>query len=366
MHLKLVFILLLAFVAESAFARLQGHHRRHVHGKHLAVKNDNDNDNDNDNIGFRTILDPRALINVDGNTIGIGPLATNLDILPGATLVPTNDNPNDGPHDGPHDGPSSHDCHQGGYPYGHHPHGSHGGHPHGHDSKPCPHPIKATAAWDQTPPHGQFTWVGFGGRTQSQGDGVGYKGNVGDPWGSNIILLDSETSAPNYKYVAQLHGPKDENAESWRVVFWNKIGPDGKMSGWYQHSALEFDMLPNETKYVAFDENSQGAFGAVPGDHLPIDQWGGWSSTWGEFDFGDVKNHAMSGWDVSCIQAQNAGQEVQGMRMCLSNGDKCSTITTDAKKVENAYPSDKAGVDGLGGVVGAGAVRIVVELDYDE
>lgn len=362
MRLKLAFILLLALVAESAFARLQGHHRRHVHGKHLAIEDDNDNS------GPGSSLDPRALIDVNGNTIGIGPLTATLDIIPGATLAPTNDNPHDGPHDVPHDGPFPHGGHHGGHSHGHHPHGGHphGGYPHEHDNNPSPHPIKATAGWDQAPPDGQFTWDGFGERTQSQGDGVGYKGNVGDPWGSNIVLLGSETDAPNYKYVAQLHGPEDANAESWKVVFWNKIGPDGKMSGWYQHSALEFDMLPNEIKYVAFDEDSQGGFGAAPGDHLPTDQWGGWSSTWGEFDFGDVKNHAMSGWDVSCIQAQNAGQEVQGIRMCLSNGDKCSTITTGAKKVENTYPSDKAGIDGLGGVVGAGAVRIVVELDYDK
>lgn len=358
MHLKLAFILLFALVAESAFARLHGHHRRHVHGKHLA--NRNNNDNDNDNINFGSIIEPRALIDDNGNAVGIGPLTATLDVLPGATVVPNNDHPYN---NHPHDGPSPHGGHHGGHPHGNHPHG---GHPHGYSNEPGPHPIKATAVWDQTPPDGQFIWDGFGGRTQCQGDGVGYKGNVGDPWGSNIILLDSETDAPNYKYVAQLHGPKDANAQSWKVVFWNKIGPDGKMSGWYQHSALEFDMLPNEIKYVAFDEDSQGGFGAAPGDHLPTDQWGGWSSTWGEFDFGDVKNHAMSGWDVSCIQAQNAGQEVQGMRICLSNGDKCSNITRGAKKVENAYPSDKAGVDGLGGVVGAGAVRIVVELDYDE
>ncbi|ODM17025.1 hypothetical protein SI65_07424 [Aspergillus cristatus] len=151
MHLKFVFILLLALVAESAFARLQGHHRRHVHGKHLTIKNDNDNDN----IGSGSIIEPRTLIDVNGNAIGIGPLTATLDILPGATLAPTNDHPHD---DHPHDGPSPHGGHHGGHSHGHHPHG---GHPHGHDNEPSPHPIKATAAWDQTPPDGQFIWDGF-------------------------------------------------------------------------------------------------------------------------------------------------------------------------------------------------------------
>lgn len=200
-------------------------------------------------------------------------------------------------------------------------------------------------------------------------------GNVGDPWGSNVIIIPKPEDASKYKYVAQFRGSKnksnnkrgdneDEDA-GWKVVIWNKIGPDGKMTGWYGHSALNFTIGPDEIVYVAFDENSQGGWAAAPGTKIATDQWGGYSSTWGEFDMGSEKNGGLSGWDVSCIQAQNAKQAVQGMRICLSDGDKCSTIEADARKVENAYTSGEAGVDGLGGTVSAGAVRLVVELDYE-
>ncbi|KGO66605.1 hypothetical protein PITC_079770 [Penicillium italicum] len=228
---------------------------------------------------------------------------------------------------------------------------------------PGPKPDGPTSAdWTATPPKGQFSTNKFGGRTPPKGKGteIQYQGNVGNPWGSNIINVNS-TEAFNYKYVAQFTGSNDE---PWTVIVWNKIGPDGKLTGWYGQSALKFTLAPGETRYVAFDEDSEGAWGAAPGDHLPTDQWGGYSCTWGEFGFGDGENNGWSGWDVSAIQAQIANQPVQGMSICQADGKGCSIITPGAKKVVDAYVQSKKHLDGIGGAASPGPVRLKVVLDY--
>jgi hypothetical protein len=217
-----------------------------------------------------------------------------------------------------------------------------------------------SASWASTPSNGVYSTTGFGQRTSSSGSGIEYIGNVGSPWGSNIIEVTAAT-ASQYKYVVKFTG---SNTENWFVSFWNKIGPDGKLDGWYGHSALNFTLAAGQTRYVAFDENSQGGWGAAAGTSLPTDEYGGYACTWGEFDFGNTGNSKWSGWDVSAIQAQNAGLTVQGMRICNHKGADCSYITTNAAKVVNAYTAAEASVDGIGGSVSAGAVRLVVDVDY--
>ncbi|PKX89236.1 putative allergen Asp F4-like [Aspergillus novofumigatus IBT 16806] len=217
-----------------------------------------------------------------------------------------------------------------------------------------------SVSWTSTPSNGVYSTSGFGQRTSSSGSGIEYVGNVGSPWGSNIIEVTAST-ASQYKYVVKFTG---SNTSNWFVSFWNKIGPDGKMDGWYGHSALNFTLAAGQTRYVAFDENSQGGWGAAAGNSLPTDEYGGYACTWGEFDFGNTGNAKWSGWDVSAIQAQNAGLTVQGMRICNHKGADCSYITTNAAKVVNAYTAAEASVDGIGGSVSAGAVRLVVDVDY--
>lgn len=229
-------------------------------------------------------------------------------------------------------------------------------HPH---NPPVPEDIK----WTSLPANNKFSTHGFGGHSKPAGTRIQYHGNVGVPWGSNIIAV-SPTEAHRYKYVAQFTGA---NSEPWTVIIWNKIGPDGKMDGWYGHSALTFVLAPGETKYVAFDEDSVGAWGAAPGTNgLPTDNFGGYTSTWGEFSFGDVENNGWSGWDVSAIQAQIAKQKVQGMKICLADGKACSILTPGAKKVINAYTESKKHHDGIGGAAPPGPVRLAVDLDYNE
>lgn len=186
------------------------------------------------------------------------------------------------------------------------------------------------------------------------------------PWGSNIIPVDAAI-ADQYKYTIKFIGSSHMTAP-YKVVIWNKIGPDGKMTGWYGNSAASFTLQPGGEQYVAFDENSQGGWGAAPGDALPKDQWGGYDSTWGEYDFGDAKNNAWSGFDVSIIQAQAAGAPVQGMQICdVTNGPGvCSTITTNAGRVDNAYTQNEASQGGIGGNLSAGKVRLEAIIEFND
>ncbi|KAJ5195412.1 Allergen [Penicillium cinerascens] len=220
----------------------------------------------------------------------------------------------------------------------------------------------ANADWTATPSSGEYRTTGFGGVTNSSGSGDTYIGNVGTPYGSNIISVDSSV-ASEYKYVVEFTG---SNTDDWLVVIWNKIGPDGKMDGWYGKACHEFTIGAGETVYYAFDTDSQGGWTAAKGS-IPMNDYGSYASTWGEFDFGSTINSGWSGFDVSAIQAQEAGLAVQGMKICsMLDEDTCSYITSDASEVSNAYTSVKADIGGIGGNLVAGPVRLAVTLDYCE
>ncbi|KAL4783148.1 hypothetical protein BJX76DRAFT_330737 [Aspergillus varians] len=215
------------------------------------------------------------------------------------------------------------------------------------------------SSWSDT--SDDYSRSGFGEKTVANLlEYIAYIGNVGSPWGSNIIEVTSE-KACKYKNVVKFEGAE---SDAWTIVFWNKVGPDGKLTGWYGNSALQLTIEPGETKYVAFDDDSQGAWGAAKGEKIPTDQYGGYSCTWGEFDFANSGNNDWSGWDVSAIQAQAADMEVQGMKICNHEGEKCSWITNLATSMHNAYSKAEEGVDGIGGNEVAGPVRLVVNVDY--
>ncbi|RAL04435.1 putative allergen [Aspergillus ibericus CBS 121593] len=220
----------------------------------------------------------------------------------------------------------------------------------------------SSSDWTSTPASGSESTSGFGSSTNATGSGDTYIGNVGSPWGSNIIQVSS-SSASSYKYVMELTLPSSTSSD-WTVVFWNKYGPDGKMDGFYGYSALSFTLSPGDTKYVAFDEDTQGAFGAAEGSSLPTGSSGIYDCTWGEFDFGSTVNDEWSGFDVSAIQAQKNDATVQGLQLCDVLGGTCSSITADAASVDNAYTEAEEDVGGIGGNISAGAVRIKAVVDY--
>lgn len=184
--------------------------------------------------------------------------------------------------------------------------------------------------------------------------------NVGNPWGSNIFEVTAD-SVSDYPYTATFTG---QNTEPWTIVFWNTYGPNGLMDGWYGYSALTLTLDAGETKYVVFDANSEGGWAAAAGSTIPTDFYGGYSATWGEFDFGNSQNQGWSGFDVSAIQPQAAGQTVQGMQICLEGGGACSAVSGDGSVVQNAYTDGLAAVGGIGGNVPAGPVHLDVVIDY--
>jgi hypothetical protein len=199
-------------------------------------------------------------------------------------------------------------------------------------------------------------------RNEHTGSGVAYKGNVGNPYGSNIMEV-SATSAKEHQYVVQFNGPRNGQ---WTVVVWNKIGPDGMLDGWFGNACKEFSIYHGQSLYLAFEENSQGGWAASPGPNIPVDANGGYASTWGEFDFGSSVNSGWSGFDVSAIAAQHAGQQVQGMKICDTITGICSTITGNASFVQNAYIYDNRNIDGIGGNLPPGPVKLGVDLDFDQ
>ena len=214
--------------------------------------------------------------------------------------------------------------------------------------------------WTETPSNGDFSTEGFGSQTAHGGEGITYGGNTGNPWGSNIIEI-SESDASKYKNVIQFTA---QNPDPWTVVFWNKKGPDGQMTGWYGNNALTFDISQGQTKYVAIDDDSQGGWDAAAGS-LPTDQSGGYASTWGEFDLQSSGNTGWSGFDVSAIMAQKAGLPVQGMSICDALGGTCSSITENAAEVNNAYTAAETAEGGIGGnISGGGPIRLAAVIGY--
>lgn len=209
---------------------------------------------------------------------------------------------------------------------------------------------------------GDYTRDGFGEATKNNDlSYIFYTGNVGKPWGSNIQEVD-KSRACEYEHVVRFDGSEED---PWTITFWNKMGPDGKLTGWFGHSALTIRIQPGETKYVAFDSDSQGAWGAAKGNTLPVNHWGAYACTWGEFDFGNNGNEGWVGWDVSAIEVMKTTKEVQGMKICNHDGKGCSSISNLGKKVENAYTDKEEGVDGIGGRHPPGPARLLVNIDYE-
>lgn len=225
---------------------------------------------------------------------------------------------------------------------------------------PAPAPSSSGSIWSDTPANGVFSRSGFGGSNYNiQVLGISWSGNTGVPWGSNIIEV-AEADAHLYQFVARFEGSQ---SAPWTVLFWNKMGPSGQMDGFFSpNQALSITLAPNEVKYVAFDVESTGGWAAFPGDVAPLSSYGSYAATWGEFTMRAAPN--FSSWDVSCIQAQNAGKTIQGMKICTHDGQGCSAITNGLGSVENAYTAAQTNVNGIGGNVMVDALRLLVNIDH--
>lgn len=203
-----------------------------------------------------------------------------------------------------------------------------------------PEPPKAPAD------HGSHK--GFGYRTDPVDDGNQdhYIGNVGRPYGSNMILIDeSEKASYNYTMIIT----NIEDTETTYIV-WNKSGKDGRpQSGMGSEPNLRFTLGARKSQVIAFDENSQVAFSRdcernQLGGNLP-------DCTWGEADFGDLRNDGWSGYDCSSIQNSkgNVGH-------CKISCDGAKT----SSNLGNSFIS--ASQTNAGGSLAPGPVAFYVEI----
>ncbi|KAI4279293.1 MAG: hypothetical protein L6R35_006057, partial [Caloplaca aegaea] len=174
----------------------------------------------------------------------------------------------------------------------------------------------------------------FGGRTTPDvtGNRLDYKGNVGNPYGTNMMFVPS---IGDQKYTITFNNVGEN---PFPVIVWNKFGRNGDPhSGATTEPNLKFTLGAGESQVVAFDENTQGAFSRDcergPHNHP--------SCVWGEFDFGDLRpddptgqgNEQHSGFDRSSIQG---GAHEHLTMKCL----KCDREQTSARG-ENEFTTDK-------------------------
>lgn len=206
--------------------------------------------------------------------------------------------------------------------------------------------------------------TGFGKSVASTGSGIFKCGNTGQPYGSSIIQIQ-EKDVPNYKYTIKIDASKV--TEDQKVGAWCKCGPTGALDGFFQQTLpVEFDLPAGQIAYVAVDDDVQGGLVASPSS-IPRTSYGAIAGLWVEFDFGNSANNGWSGYDASCIVAQNAGMAsaLQGISVCLADGQQCSNIGSGCNVIQNAYNSALADLGGIGGNVAPGPVQVVATLGWN-
>jgi len=134
----------------------------------------------------------------------------------------------------------------------------------------------------------------FGEATTPSGTlGDDYIGNIGQPYGSNVILVDSPSGYPFTNTF------KNTQSSPITVNVWQKVGPDGRpLSGSAlapTKTTLTFVLAAGESKTVAFQENTQVGWAQACSSTTAS---GSYDITWGEANFVP----SGSGFDVSAIQ----------------------------------------------------------------
>jgi hypothetical protein len=126
--------------------------------------------------------------------------------------------------------------------------------------------------------------------------GDSYIGNVGSPYGSNVILVED---AASYQYTNTF---TNTQLKTITVNIWQKVGPDMRpLSGSAlapTKTTLTFTLLPGQSKTVAFDENTQVGWAEATSATTAS---GSFDTTWGEANFVSTG----CGYDVSAIMNSN-------------------------------------------------------------
>jgi len=132
----------------------------------------------------------------------------------------------------------------------------------------------------------------FGGTTPPSGSEVSYIGNVGFPWGSNCIIVES---TKGYDFTITV---VNTATNGMTINLWNKAGKDGQANSGAtsapKETVLTFYLAVGASAIVAVAENSQGALCEATDN---IHSSGAFATTWAEYNM-------VSGgpaYDVSAI-----------------------------------------------------------------
>ena len=189
---------------------------------------------------------------------------------------------------------------------------------------------------------------------------IAYQGNIGTSgnYGCNIMTVKSDV-ADQYDYTIKF---VNGGSSQQQCSCWNKIGEDLGINGFFSgNEATTFSLPGNGEQYVAFDQNSQGGCACGEGS-VPLTSFGQFASTWAEFDFGNDSNNEWSGFDASCLVSAKYGLDIPGLKLCDSHGT-CSTINAGGTGT-NAYLGGMEDLDGIGGNLPPGEVRLTATVNY--
>ncbi|KAL8842516.1 MAG: hypothetical protein Q9170_000470 [Blastenia crenularia] len=198
----------------------------------------------------------------------------------------------------------------------------------------------------------------FGGQSTPviTGDRITYIGNVGVPYGSNMMYISAD-QVDSHKYTTTF---KNVGQNPIPINVWNKAGKDGQAnSGGCTEANLKFTLPAGQSQVVAFDENTQAAF-SRDCDKGP----GGYPScVWGELDFGDQRpddstgagNKGHSGFDRSSIPG-GAGEVMTVSCMNCGGGDQTSS------REKNSF-TNAAQLSG-GGQANPGPAHFLAEMAF--
>jgi len=158
----------------------------------------------------------------------------------------------------------------------------------------------------------------FGGSSAAQGSvGDFYVGNVGVPYGSNIIKV---ASAAGQQFTNTFVNTQSVGIT---VNIWQKVGPDGQpLSGSSlapHETSLTFYLAPGAEQVVAFQDNTQIGWAQACGE---IAQSGAFATTWGEANFVSTG----SGYDVSAIM--NPHNNNYAMTITSAEAPACTSSNT--------------------------------------
>jgi len=158
----------------------------------------------------------------------------------------------------------------------------------------------------------------FGSASAASGStGDNYVGNVGTPYGANVIKV---ASASDYDYTITF---KNTASSGMTVNIWQKVGPDYEvLSGSAlapKKTTLTFYLAEGASQVVAFQENTQIGWSEAVSDFTPS---GAYQTTWGEANFVSTG----SGYDVSAIN--NAANNYD-MTITSAEAPECTSSRTE-------------------------------------